>query len=473
MFIEEPEAHTHPQMQYVFIDKIKKTLQEINSGRVTKDDFLKVGCDIEQLFEGLFNKGIINEEGVIIGDGEKLEPDFMGFDGKSIEFIKSILIPPNNLQTFISTHSAHIVKNCDFEDIRYFLKKDTINNVEIKNFYDALEEKYRSADPKKDRAEKAHFKFLKQYLTLGSSELFFAEKIIFIEGTSEKLLFPYFMKKFDEEYSSEDSEYVSLSSQNISILEVGANAKAFRHFLDFLGIKTLIITDIDITKKRVDEKGKTTYPACCVKEGTHTSNYTLKYYLQAPDIKKEKEFKEWMDKLKANVLQGCSPVIKLSYQIEENNYHGRSFEDAFISINIDKIKDKIASFTLTQQSFNKLKNKKIPDNILEGLKTIKDQEFSGESKFLNAVEKQIEKEQTVRYKELILKHAEKRDNIDGLQNKNDLNSYSGFYTLTERILKENDKSDFASSLLFLALSEDDVEWNIPRYIKEGLAWIAK
>jgi putative ATP-dependent endonuclease of OLD family len=64
LFIEEPEAHTHPQMQYVFIDKIKNMLAQIE-----------------------------------------------------------------NLQTVISTHSSHIVKKCDFEDIRYFLKDEQQNNV--------------------------------------------------------------------------------------------------------------------------------------------------------------------------------------------------------------------------------------------------------------------------------------------------------------------------------------------------------
>lgn len=74
-FIEEPEAHTHPQMQSVFIQKVKKILA-----------------------------------------------------GLSI-----------NLQTFISTHSSHIVKNCDFKDIRYFQKDKNEKNIIIKNFYTELE----------------------------------------------------------------------------------------------------------------------------------------------------------------------------------------------------------------------------------------------------------------------------------------------------------------------------------------------
>lgn len=333
LFIEEPEAHTHPQMQYVFIDKIKEILGEIP-----------------------------------------------------------------NLQTFITTHSAHIVNKCDFADIRYLLKKENPDNIEIKNFYKDLSEKYKSDDPKENEAEKARFKFLKQYLTLSSSELFFAEKIIFIEGTSEKLLLPYFIKKIDDENKS-NPNYIPLSSQNISILEVGENARAFRHFLEFLEIKTLIITDIDTTKRN-SETGK--YPACSVVEGTHTSNYTIKYFLCAPAYDKEADFKIWMDALKSNTLPPCCPIIKLTYQIEENNYHGRSFEDAFVCSNHEEIKSC-------------------------------------------------------------------RGKINGLIKIEELDSNPEFYTLTKDIL--DSKSEFASSILWLALSED-IEWNIPLYIRKGLEWIA-
>ncbi|MBO0593689.1 AAA family ATPase [Cellulophaga sp. E16_2] len=130
LFIEEPEAHTHPQMQYIFAKRVKDILNKI----------------------------------------------------------------PNS-QTFITSHSSHIVSQCDFEDIRYF-KVDN-ENVLIKNFHKELQKKYHS-EPK-------HFKFIKQYLTLYTSELFFAEKIIFIEGLSEKLLLPYFIQEYDKRRESEDN----------------------------------------------------------------------------------------------------------------------------------------------------------------------------------------------------------------------------------------------------------------------------
>jgi len=329
-FIEEPEAHTHQQMQYVFIKEIKKIL-----------------------------KGI------------------------------------HGLQTVISTHSAHIVSQCDFEDIRYFFNHN--GKVRIKNFYEELKEKY--SQEKED-----YFKFLTQYLTLNTSELFFASKIIFIEGTSERFLLPYFIKEYDKNKLKGES----LSNQNISILEVGANGRAFKHFLEFLEIKTLIITDIDTTKKDKNKKDKIIYPSVKVESSTHTSNYTLKYYLDAPEIKEEKSFSEWMIKLKNNKLQNNDNNIKVAYQIEENGYHARSFEDAFICINFENIKKYI-------------------------------------------------------------------DKIFGLQNKTKMDNFNSndFYTLTEDILKANGKSDFASSLLYLGLKEDDVDWKIPKYIEEGLAWIAE
>lgn len=338
LFIEEPEAHTHPQIQYVFIDKIKKLL-----------------------------KGI------------------------------------PNLQTMITSHSSHIVNKCDFESIRYFLKSDA-GKVEIKDFHRDLSLKYSN--------EKESFRFLKQYLTLNSSELFFAEKIIFIEGTTERILLPLFMKNLDNDNKNLPN-YNPLSSQNITILEVGANAQSFKHFIDFLNISSLIITDIDTTKSNSNNnksigdapKGeRVSYIACPVNEGTHTSNASIKYFLNEPELKDINKHSDWMKKLKINQLKDDNGLIKVSYQIEEDGYHGRSFEDSFISINFNEIK------------------------------------------------KQMK-------------------NLDGLKCKASLNNLSSdFYEITNTIL--NGKSEFASSLLWLALSKENVKWKTPAYIKEGLLWIA-
>ena len=332
LFVEEPEAHTHPQMQYVFAKQITK------------------------IIEGT-----------------------------------------NDLQALITTHSSHIVSQCDFKDVRYLSKNDDANIV-IKNFYDELKKEYKEED---------HFKFLVQYLTLQSSELFFADKIIFIEGTTEKILLPYFIKQFDKTLPIES---IRLASQHISILEVGSNAKVFAPFLNFLGIKTLIITDIDSTKKTTkNENGKTTttYPASCVSDSDSTSNYTIRYFYKAPD-NDSPCFSGWYKKLKENSLFDPKSNIKVAYQIEESEYHARSFEDAFLHINKKEIKPLV-------------------------------------------------------------------DDLEGLKNrksfKDDVNNEKNTYILTEEILDSKRKSSFASSLLYQALIDDDLDWNMPRYIREALSWL--
>jgi len=331
LFIEEPEAHTHPQMQYVFANKIKLILKDIE-----------------------------------------------------------------NLQAFITTHSSHIVSQCDFEDIRYLRNMD--GKTELKNFHSELASRYGD--------DTESFKFLEHFLTLDSCELFFANKVIFIEGITERILLPYFIEQYDQSMVA-DKEYIPLSSQNITVLEVGANAKAFRHFLDLLEIKTLVITDIDTTKSTVQknkhDQEQTVYLASQVSQGNNTSNETIKHYFNAPKIA-DLTFAQWFDDLRKGKLIPVSSYVRVAYQTEEKNYHGRSFEDAFIDLNRALIEKKL-------------------------------------------------------------------DALEGLKNKKDFTSYVNAYELTEHILDK--KSAFASSLLFLALTDNAAKWMTPAYLKEGLEWISK
>ncbi|WP_052145741.1 ATP-dependent nuclease [Xenorhabdus nematophila] len=129
LFIEEPEAHTHPQMQATFIKNIKSLIGRVitNTGGITRP-----------------------------------------------------------LQTIISTHSAHIVTESDFEDIRYFKRGSegtySKNLKELETYYDKA-------------GHNEHYKFLKQYLTIHRSQLFFADKAILVEGETERILLPAMMRK--------------------------------------------------------------------------------------------------------------------------------------------------------------------------------------------------------------------------------------------------------------------------------------
>jgi len=288
LFIEEPEAHTHPQMQYVFIKNIKKLLKE----------------------------------GVKREDGEC-----------------------RKLQYIITTHSSHIVADSDFDDVKY-LKKNGSNSVDAKNLKD-LKQDY------DERSKEYHF--LTQYLTISRAEIFFAEKVVLIEGDTERILIPTMMKKIDVEeaerykHIEEKDPYLPLLSQNISIIEVGAYSHIFDKFIDFLGIKSLIITDLDATNANGEK--------CRVSDGISYSNSAISHYFGDKAINELKNY-ILTDKIFCKVDNTWTAQengkLCITYQTTENGYNARSFEDAFIHINRNFVNS-------NKDGFKGLKNKALFD----------------------------------------------------------------------------------------------------------------
>ena len=74
--------------------------------------------------------------------------------------------------------------------------------------------------------------------------------------------------------------------------------------------------------------------------------------------------------------------------------------------NPTKLTVKQASFKITEQSLENLKSEGVPDDVLERLENIKNQEFIGEAKFARILKETIGNETTVRS----LKHAVKPNN---------------------------------------------------------------
>jgi len=278
LFIEEPEAHTHPQMQYVFIKNIKKLLKE----------------------------------GIQRKDGERRE-----------------------LQYIVSSHSSHIVADSDFNDIKY-LKKESSNNVVAKNLKD-LRKEYDE--------ETTQYQFLTQYLTINRAEIFFADKAVLIEGDTERMLIPTVMKKIDIEEEATykatgtTDKYLPLLSQNISIVEVGAYSQIFDKFIEFLGIKTLVITDLDA----VGNDGK----KCEVAHGVSYSNDAITHYFNSPTLANLKGYSlqnKLFNKVNGNWANQPDGKLCVVYQTDENGYNARSFEDAFIHLNRTFVKDNKDNF---------------------------------------------------------------------------------------------------------------------------------
>ncbi|MDD3940346.1 MAG: AAA family ATPase [Candidatus Pacebacteria bacterium] len=212
-----------------------------------------------------------------------------------------------NVQIVITTHSSHIISESEFDCIRYFDISE--KKLLVKNLSDF------------EQSEKVDvIKFLKQYMSLNRCDMFFADKIILIEGAVERVLLPKMIKK--------DAE--KLQSQYISIIEVGgAYAHNFKKLLEFLNVKTLIITDIDSIDNSKNRK------ACDVgiEDRILTSNKTLITWIP----KKEKI----SELLKQTDTSKVDKKIRVAYQVPGDRLTecGRSFEQAFILENLQSVLD--------------------------------------------------------------------------------------------------------------------------------------
>lgn len=166
IFIEEPEAHMHAQLQQAFVRKLTDLIPST------------------------------------------------GDDGYATQFV-------------ITTHSPHILYERGFQPIRYFRRspetgaKQSSAVFNLSVFYDQNE---------LDRD------FLQRYMKLTHCDLFFADAAILVEGNVERLVLPLMIEQGAKK----------LGAAYLSILEVGgAFAYRFRMLIEFLGLTTLIVTDLD------------------------------------------------------------------------------------------------------------------------------------------------------------------------------------------------------------------------------------
>ncbi|WP_034106182.1 AAA family ATPase [Pseudomonas lurida] len=176
VFIEEPEAHLHAQIQQVFIRNVLRLLEDAN--------------DHATFF---------------------------------------------HTQLVVTTHSPHILYERGFSPIRYFRRvSDQLDhNTEVRNL--SLFKTCAADAPARE--------FLQRYLKLTHCDLFFSDAVILVEGNVERLLLPAMI----------ETAAKRLRSSALTILEVGgAFAHRFQELIAFVGLTTLVITDLDSVAVKTD-----------------------------------------------------------------------------------------------------------------------------------------------------------------------------------------------------------------------------
>jgi predicted ATP-dependent endonuclease of OLD family len=363
LFIEEPEAHLHAQLQQVFIRKVM---------------------------------------------------DILSIEGDDTTDYAS--------QIVVSTHSAHILYERGFRPIRYFRRQGTALSqysdvLNLSGFY------AKSEAPTRD--------FLERYLKATHCDLFFADAAILVEGNVERLLLPQMI----------EMTAPRLRSCYLTILEIGgAFAHRFRELIGFLGITTLVVTDIDSVDgsshpateegdldddegeiETEDEdrgsedgapSGKRRKPKACLGDTPDavTSNQTLLNWLPKKKsieellaVEEKERIQQPNNTVRALIRVAYQTRTEVSWNEASRNLVGRTLEEAFAFENIALCQDKKAA----------------------------------------QLKLQIRKSKQLALDTLIQK-------------------------LHDRIKSSSfKKTDFALALLAM----DPTDWKVPTYINDGLAWL--
>ena len=290
--IEEPESFMHPQMQELFIKNIAKAIA------------------------------------TLLGKKQQLD----------------------TFQILITTHSTHILNSKiqsgnTLNNISY-LGQAGVNNI-IKNINDDAIVSGRDIDKKA-------YEYIKKYLRLEVSDIFFADAVILVEGVSEETYLRY-----------EIDEHPTLKNHHVKVYRIdGAYADKFISLLDLLEIKTIIFTDLDLkrskSEKKVDIKDnddpdiipdnisnlKEKYESS---DDYLTTNATLndfiRHELDNSDAKKAevngKIIEMLDDKEELVVDYDDKKKITLYSQGKINGYYATSFEEAIVLTNAIDDEEKI------------------------------------------------------------------------------------------------------------------------------------
>lgn len=296
------------------------------------------------------------------------------------------------IQGLITTHSEEMVRLTEMRNLRV---SRPLDHLESKIYDFSTFKKGLSGDPTLDT-------FYDWFYEIGFSEIVFADRVILYEGDTERLLIRKLLTL---------DTYEELNQKYIAYVQVGgAYAHKYSKVINFLQIKTLILTDLDYKKTAVTAEA--------VKESNTTNATINSFYYQATGIKSPTvlDLYKWKEKGENKLFGGLAFI---SYQGEAEQY-ARTLEEAMLSkfYKLDVLEKQDRSFWIQKRDIDELKYT-VPNPV----KSKED-------------DSAIDEKYSIRD---IVKHT------------------------------ENGKTDFMYSVILNGLIEE----MLPNYIKEGLDWLQK
>lgn len=224
-------------------------------------------------------------------------------------FIKYLLnyYKEQNLQGVVTTHSNEMVRVAGISHLRVIRKVGNFKS----NLYDLSLLINRLKEPK-EKSDEELANFFDWFFEIGYSEIVFADKAILYEGDTERLLIRKLLTQ---------QKYEKLSQQYIAFIQVGgAYAYNYRKLINLLGIKTLIITDLDYDKGLINPED--------IKKSEITNATIKNFYKEQSDEEKPKveQLYKWCADRK-NILD--DELIYVAYQTEDDRY-ARTLEEAML-----------------------------------------------------------------------------------------------------------------------------------------------
>lgn len=274
-----------------------------------------------------------------------------------INFIVKNYSEGENGQIIMTTHSPNITSKVDIEKI-ILCKNNNVYSL-------------KSSDTK---LEKGDYKFLSRFLDVTKANLFFAKKLIFVEGDAENIIVPTIAKIVLGD---------SLESKGISVINVGSTA-FLRYSRIFqrkdesdMNIKISIITDLDV--KQNDGETEDEYKERENSERTRKTEYyeykkqikvfispkrTLEYCIGMSELLREDlVYAMFLAKKEMNSNQNPDGDDKIKKALEEKNEFFKKFANSneiaseIYDKNIIKPGNKISKAIIAQIFANEVEKK--------------------------------------------------------------------------------------------------------------------